>query len=107
MRVVTIFASTFSQIERGGIVYVKELRHAIAVVKMRMAQNTHINFRKLHTHHASVFSEQVRGSRIEQVTFVLKFYIHRQAPLAKKFAGTTTACDVVNENLDFHLLRIR
>ena len=104
---VAVLASTFSQIEGSDLVEREELGHAVAVVKMRVAQDADVHFRKVHAHHTSIFSEQMRCSRIEQVTFVLKFYIHRQAPLAKELAGTTTACDVVNENLDFHLLRIR
>ena len=102
---VAVLASPFSQIERSGLVEREELGHAVAVVKMRMAQNADVHFRKVHAHHASVLGEQVRRPRVEQVAHALEFHVHREAPLAKELAGAARAGDIVNQYLNFHIAK--
>lgn len=99
---IAVFASTLSQIEGSGLVEREELGHTVAVVKMRVTQDAHVDFREVHAHHARILGEQVRRPRIEQVALVLEFHIHREAPLAKELAGAARAGDVVDEDLDFH-----
>jgi hypothetical protein len=72
---------------------------------MRVTQNAHVNLRKIHAHYARVFCEQVRRSRIEQVTLALEFHIHRQAPFAKELAGTTATSDIIYQDLNLHITK--
>ena len=70
-----------------------------------MAQNAHINLRKVHAHHASIFCKQVRRTRIKQVALAFEFHIHRQAPFAKELAGATATSDVIDQNLNLHITK--
>ena len=102
---ITVFACALAQIKRSILVKRKEPSHTIAVIKMRVTQNAYVNLRKVHAHYARVFCEQVRRTRIKQVTLAFEFHIHRQAPFAKELAGTTATSNVIDKDLNLHVAK--
>ena len=105
--VVTVFGSSCTQIERCGPVYREKGDHPARMIVVRMAQDSRINKREVHTHGSRISYKQGARPRIQENPQALEFHMDAQPPFTANFGPIFgISFNIIDKNLYYHSKKI-